>query len=147
MWSDQAQEFRGTAGQVLRGNLLDGKELHRQPLAQNDIFLAGVSATGEHVESDPSPVRTDLIHHPGKLKDSGQPGLLEQFAVGGTHGVFPRLEPSARRCPPTWFYMCIVIAVLHQHPPGTIGENNDRDLAGDLHRPTLKDAYDSHGHR
>ena len=49
--------------------------------SQDDIFLAGVGAAGEHMEADPSPVSTDLFHHPVKLKDSGQTGLLEQFAV------------------------------------------------------------------
>jgi hypothetical protein len=132
-WSHQAQKPLGLADQILRGDLLHGEEPHCQSLTQHNIFLTGVSAAGEHVEPDPCPVSTDLFHHPVKLKDSSQPRLLNQFAVGGTRSVFPRLEPSARWCPPARFHMRIVTAVLHQHPTGTVCQNNDRNLVGNPH--------------
>ena len=133
VWSYQAKKHVGVADQFLRGDLVGGEEPHCLPLAQDDIFLAGVGAAGEHMEADPSPVTTDLFHHPVKLKDSGQAGLLKQFAVGGGYRVFPGFQPSTRRCPPAWFRVRIVTAMLHQHSPDPVGENNDRDLFDDLH--------------
>jgi hypothetical protein len=85
------------------------------------------------MEADPNPVATDLFHYPVKLKDSGQPGLLKQFAMGGGYRVFPGFQPSTRRRPPAWFRVRIVTAMLHQHSPDPVGENNDRDLFDDLH--------------
>jgi hypothetical protein len=131
--SYQAEKHVGVADQFLRGNLVRSEEPHCLPLAQDDVFLTGVGTAREHMEADPGSVGVELFHHPVQLKDSGQPGLLEQLTVGGCRRVLPGFQPSARRRPPARFGVRIATAVLHQHPPGAVGENNNRDLFDDLH--------------